>query len=197
MKVNKILLSVIVALLCITAVYADDVKEGSVKEPGKNKVVLVGRVSFKTPIDIEARREEYGKGMEGIKIGYKGDKHIYNIKEAGFFKSWELEEPFYYTEKIEKDSTITMTEVRCVLFGNPYAFFYLPMNVKIAIPEGAKYVYVGDFEYDLDYALRVVGFKHIDEYDAARKQINRAVGKEVELVRGELTFLTEEDLQKK
>lgn len=197
MKVNKFFLSTVAVLFCFTAIYADDVEAGSVKEPGKNKVVLVGRVSFKTPIDIEARREALGKADGAmIKIGYKGYKNIYGFNESGS-QTWELEEPFYSTMKLEKDETVSINSVSCILFGNPYASFTLPMGVKIAIPEGAKYVYVGDFEYDLDYALRVVGFKHIDEYDAARKQINRAVGKEVELVRGELTFLTEEDLQKK
>lgn len=196
MKLNKIVLSIIAALLCFAAVYADDIEAGSIKEPGKNKVVLIGRVSFKTPIDIEARRATMGGDIKAIRIGNKEKKNLYTIKDAGLLQAWELEEPFYYTEKVEKDGTVTIRYSRCTLFGNPYVYFDLPMGVKVAIPEEAKYVYVGNFEYDLDYALRIVGFNHIDEFDLAQKQINRATGKDVELVRGELTFLSEEELEK-
>jgi len=69
--------------------------------------------------------------------------------------------------------------------------------VKIVIPEGAQFVYIGNFEYDLDYALRIKGFQHYDEYEKAKKWINRAVGKDVTLVRGELNFIKAEDSKKK
>jgi len=50
---------------------------------------------------------------------------------------------------------------------------------------------------DLDYALRIKGVQHYDEYEKAKKWINRAVGKDVTLVRGELNFLKAEDIKKK
>ena len=56
------------------------------------------------------------------------------------------------------------------------------------LPEDVKYVYIGNFEYDLDYALRVVEFNHYDEYSLAQKELNRAMGKEVDLVRGRISF---------
>ena len=155
--------------LAAAAVFAADVKEKSVKIPGGNKVVLVGRISFKTPIDI-------GESLKPV---------------------WEFEEPFYYTAKINADGTVTLDYARCRLFGVYQCFFDVPLFVKVAVPEGAQFVYIGNFEYDLDYALRIKGLQHYDEYEKAKKWINRAVGKEVKLVRGELNFIKTEDSKKK
>lgn len=200
MKLNKIVLSIIATLVCFSEIYAIDVIAGSVKEPGRNKVVLVGRVSFKTPIDIEARREGLLKDRKSVLLWRKEMEHFYYIPDFSGKNGdgiWGLEEPFYCTAKVEKDGTVSINYTTCVLFSITEAYFYLPMNVKVAIPEGAKYVYVGNFEYDLDYALRVVDVNHYDEYDLAQQQINRATGKDVELVRGELIYLSEEEAEKK
>lgn len=71
---------------------------------------------------------------------------------------------------------------------NPWYKFEIPVNVTITIPEDAKYVYIGNFEYDLDYALRVVGFKHYDEYSEAQKELNEALGSNATLYKAELKF---------
>ncbi len=193
MKKNKFITSFVCSLfLCAAVVSADDVKAGSIKVPGGNKVILVGRISFKSPIDVDARKDTFTAMRKNtINIGVSKDKNCYSIGEpslGSLGEIWELGETFYYTAKPEKDGTVTLDTARGFLFGLTYNYFILPMQAKIVIPEGAKFVYVGDFQYDLDYALRVTGFKHFDEFDDAQKLINRATGKEVELVRGELNF---------
>ena len=178
MQINKFLISVLCACsLLSTAAFAEDVKAGSVKVPSGNKVVLVGRISFKTPINYEARQAALADKSDGsIIIGTDKTKHYYSIGEASLtnLSEWELEEPFYFTAKPDKNGTVTLDFARCFLFGYVYNFFDLPLEVKVTIPEGAQFVYVGDFQYDLDYALRIVGTKHLDEFDAAKKQIKRA-----------------------
>ena len=155
----------------------------------KRQVVIVGRISFKTPIDIEGRKE-------GLSISKDPKPSTYSMGES-FSPKWEFEEPFYYTAKIGADGTVTLDYARCRLFSVYQDFFDVPLLVKIAIPEGAQFVYIGNFEYDLDYALRIKGFQHYDEYEKAKKWINRAVGKDVTLMRGELNFIKAEDLKKK
>lgn len=194
---NKFIISVLCACAFLTtAAVAEDVKAGSVKVPSGNKVVLVGRISFKTPINYDARKAALEEESSGsIIIGTDKTKHYYSIGETSLtnLSQWELEEPFYFTAKPGKDGTVTLDFARCYLFGYVYNFFDLPLEVKVAIPEGAKFVYVGDFQYDLDYALRIVGTKHLDEFDAAKKQIKRATGKDVEIVRGEISEIKEDE----
>ena len=186
---NKLIISALCVSLAAAAVFAADVKEKSVKIPGGNKVVLVGRISFKTPIDIEGRRK-------GLYITEEVTPSTYSMGES-LKPVWEFEEPFYYTAKINADGTVTLDYARCRLFGVYQCFFDVPLFVKVAVREGAQFVYIGNFEYDLDYALRIKGLQHYDEYEKAKKWINRAVGKEVKLVRGELNFIKTEDSKKK
>jgi len=186
---NKLIISALCVSLAAAALFAADVKEKSVKIPGGNKVVIVGRISFKTPIDIEGRRK-------GLYAEENKNPSTYSMGET-FKPVWEFEEPFYYTAKIDADGTVTLDYARCRLFSVYQDFFDVPLLVKIAIPEGAQFVYIGNFEYDLDYALRIKGFQHYDEYEKAKKWINRAVGKDVTLMRGELNFIKAEDLKKK
>ncbi len=179
--------------LCISVVSADDVKAGSIKIPSGNKVILVGRISFKNPVDFASRKDALAAAQKGtISIGVSKDKNYYVIGKPSIStmgEMWELGETFYFSAKPDKDGTITLETARGILFGFAWNYFILPMQVKISVPEGAKFVYVGDFQYDLDYALRVTGFKHLDEFDDAQKLINRATGKNVELMRGELNFI--------
>ena len=186
---NKLIISALCVSLAAAALFAADVKEKSVKIPGGNKVVIVGRISFKTPIDIEGRRK-------GLYITEEVTPSTYSMGES-LKPVWEFEEPFYYTAKIGDDGTVTLDYARCRIFGVYQYFFDVPLLVKIVIPDGAQFVYIGNFEYDLDYALRVKGFQHYDEYEKAKKWINRAVGKDVTLVRGELNFIKAEDSKKK
>ena len=64
--------------------------------------------------------------------------------------------------------------------------FCLPAGFEITLPEDAQYIYIGTFEYDLDYALCPVGFEHLDDYEYAQKLLNRDIGKEVKLYRAPL-----------
>lgn len=188
----------IAVLFCLSAFFSaayagEDVKAGSVKEPSGKNVILVGRITFKTPIDLEARKNAFINYKPTYMPGISETRHFFSIGEITIgTKLWDLEQPFYYTAKVGKDGTARIEFARCCLWGNMYHYFDLPIYVKVAVPEGAKYVYVGNFQYDLDYALRIQGFKHLDEFDDAKKWINRATGKEVELVRGELSAIKDE-----
>ena len=65
--------------------------------------------------------------------------------------------------------------------------FTLPINADVIIPEGAKYVYVGTFEYELDYALRPISVRIIDEYDEALEQFQKDYKTSEVFVRGQLS----------
>ncbi|MCR5284705.1 MAG: hypothetical protein K6D95_03825 [Treponema sp.] len=181
MKKNFVLFGLL-AFVLSAQLFAADVKAGSVKAPGKGKVILVGRVSLKKDFDFKARALALGYGEKAASTPVK-----YCIGDASVgTQSYELSEPFYYTVKVEKDGTVKLPYFHVVVAG--YEYFRLPCAAKVTVPEGSSYVYVGNFEYDLDYALRVAGFKHYDEFDKAEEWINTATGKECNLIRAEFEF---------
>ncbi len=174
----------LLALMLSSNLYAKDLKEGSVKAPGKGKVVLVGRLSLKKEIDFKSYLLAIGyseKNAEANPTYCIGQPSI-GIGNTAF----DLSEPFYYTASVEKDGSVIIPYFHIFVAGSAYDFFRLPCGVKVNVPEGASYVYVGNFQYDLDYAFRPVSFKHLDEFDSAEKALNRATGKTCDLVRGEV-----------
>lgn len=209
---NKKILSLLICLFCFTSfISAEEIKPGSLKEPYKKNIILVVKVSLKNPIDIEARREAFlvleQKPRENAYAKLTNNTlymlDIENHPESGtnlfLFSSNassistgnipEFGETLF-VEVTPKDGKFTIPYFRGMIlpYINSWFRFPLPAGVTIAIPEDAKYVYIGTFEYELDYALRVIGFNHYDEYSAAQKELNEALGYEAPLYRAELTF---------
>ena len=60
--INKKFFSLFICLICtISFANAEKIEAGSLKEPNDKKIVLIGKVSVKKPIDIEARREAFSE----------------------------------------------------------------------------------------------------------------------------------------
>ena len=168
----------------------ETIKDGSLKAPGSKKVILVGKVSLKNPIDLEARREAF-KTQSILQIMSTPDNfYVVNDKFLSMENWADYGETFFFETKLEKDNTFNLEYFTGAIFArtNGYFQFLIPASVTVHVPEDAKYVYIGNFEYELDYALRVVGFNHYDEYSKAQEEVNRATGKTVELVRAGLSF---------
>jgi len=190
--INKRFFTLGIIFLCLFSfVNAETMKEGSLKEPNEKRIILVGKVSLKNPIDLKAREAAFcSKGMKALQIGMKQD-NFYIINDDNYPENApDFGETFFYVVKKNKDNTYYINNFTGSIFStiNPWYKFALPAGVKIVVPEDVKYVYIGNFEYDLDYALRVVEFNHYDEYSLAQKELNRAMGKEVDLVRGRISF---------
>ena len=78
---NKKILSLFICLICFTSfITAEEIEPGSLKEPNDKRVVLVGKVSVKNPIDIEARREAF-QTQKALQIGQFKNKIAYYIGE--------------------------------------------------------------------------------------------------------------------
>lgn len=189
---NKKVLCLIISLFCVVSfASAEKIQDGALKEPNDKRIVLVAKVSMKTPINVEARREAFleRKAWQIGKIS-KDDTTYYIEGDISIENAPAFGETLFAVLKNKSDK-YTLKNFTAVLFPsvNYTEFsFALPANVTITIPEGAKYVYIGNFEYDLDYALRVVGFNHYDEYTTAQEELNKALGKKVDLYRAEISF---------
>ena len=140
---------------------------------------------------MEARKEAFSV-YKTKQIG-KGQDCFYRINDKKAENEPDFGETFFLVVKKDKSGTYYIKNVIGSIWAtlNPWYKFALPANVKITIPEDAQYVYIGNFQYELDYALRTVGFKHIDEYSQAQKELNLATGKKSELYRAEIQFVEE------
>ncbi len=166
-------------------------------EPKKGRVLIIGSLSYKTPIDIKAREAEFSEHRNfgaayGTTAQTKNDFFIEPTFQEKCYNqiSYGMEGYFYTEVKVPKDGKIHMEDFEVGMFckKNPWHKFALPATFTASIPDDAVYVYIGDFEYDLDYALRVVGFNHYDKFDSAKKQISRDMGADIDLYRANLEF---------
>lgn len=188
--INKKFFSLFICLICtISFANAEKIEAGSLKEPNDKKIVLIGKVSVKKPIDIEARREAFSE----MKIKQKDkskDDTFYFIGEKTYPENAPAFGETFFAIIKYKDGKYTIPYFTGTILPhiNEWFRFALPANVTVIIPEDAKYVYIGNFEYELDYALRVIGFKHYDEYTSAQKELDKALDSKATMYRAELKF---------
>lgn len=187
-------------LLCGTiAVCA---KEQPLKEPGKNQVMLVGRLSLLR----ELNNDFYSKTL-GIGEKNKNKRHTYGfqIVPRGNLQTVSmgtiLGDYFFITVKIPKNGRFPLEGFYVFLFSEgekePSAhFIYLPFGMDVPVSSENRYVYVGSYTYSFAGDNFVVdGIKQKDEFDEAQALLNQKLGKNVQLTRAVL--LDPEESQKK
>ena len=185
---NKIAV-LLIMFFCAGSAFAADYSKPV--EPKKGRVLVVGQLKYKTPIDLKARKEAF-ESKKVIQLGSYNDLWFQPDFSEKILDAVvpSLEGTFYIELKPSKKGTVHLNKITAGIFGktNYYFQYILPGGVTINVPDDAVYLYIGTFEYDLDYALRTVGFQHLDDYDRAKQDLCRELGKDVDLYRGELTF---------
>ena len=187
-------------LLCGTiAVCA---KEQPLKEPGKNQVMLVGRLSLLR----ELNNDFYSKTL-GIGEKNKNKRHTYGfqIVPRGNLQTVSmgtiLGDYFFITVKIPKNGRFPLDGFYIFLFSEgerePSAhFIFLPFGMDVPVSSENRYVYVGSYTYSFAGDNFVVdSIKQKDEFDEAQALLNQKLGKNVQLTRAVL--LDPEESQKK
>ena len=193
MKKSNFILCLLFLCSSLWTLSAQEVKPNSVKTPGKNKVVLVGRIVLKNPIDHEARIPADKKNDKAFQkedtFDIRFDDSFYGRTSA----TYNIGQPFFYTMSVDsKSKKVSLLGFDAYLFANSLYDFFLPILATATIPADTKYVYIGTFEYDLDYALRITSLKIYDEYDDACEWLKTATGNEnAELIRVELEAMKE------
>ena len=72
-------------------------------------------------------------------------------------------------------------------FSSNDFYIYLPFNFELEIPEGTKYIYVGDFDYYLDDSdFHVNKVVVSDSYENARSFLSEYFGQAVDLYKAEI-----------
>lgn len=187
-KKNKLFLAFsFVLAACSLSVFAKDPEV--IPMPKRNEVVIIARAIVSNPIDIDSRRKGF-KIEEGSENDVKTIKNFVLVDGSGLsstsYSADDLGQPtFGYAKVNQKTHTVIVKSFKCIMFGK-YAF-YLPIFAEVTVPEGEQFVYIGSFQYTLDYALRITDARRFDEYDNACKWVKEAFGKDdIEVVRGEL-----------
>jgi hypothetical protein len=191
MQRNKIILILFVLLSCLSAVFAQEVVPKSEKVPKvADRVILVGRVVYKTPVDREARIPEVKEDYQDFS---SEDSVELRYGEQSYSNRYIIGKPFFFEVRRDyQKKQVPLYYFNAFLFDRNDYRFILPLFVNVVVPDGVKFAYIGTFEYDLDYALNVKGIKRYDEYDLACEWLKVATGNEnVELIRCELVPMEE------
>lgn len=194
-KRNKIIIAASLILACGTlSLFAKDDKPAAM--PKRNEVVIISRAVVSSTIDLDSRKQGFG-----IKEGSDNDikeipMHL-EISGSGFsttmHRADNIGKPTFSVAKVDpKTGKIRIKSFKCFMFGK-YPF-YLPVVADVVVPEGEQFVYIGSFEYKLDYALRITNARRFDEYNEAVKWAKEKFAKDnIEVIRGELVPVENEE----
>ncbi len=193
-------------------------KPAMLNEPKKNEVILVGRISFNTDmnrkwlleaVDVpeDARKyadiyempfaSAYSKVIEeGDKAWLKAndtDKDILNFEQ----QAWAVNGNYFFVKySLGKERTVYLNYATLFIGASYKLPVLLPLNLKVTVPEGEKFLYLGDFTYNATgFAFEVTG--RVDEdFDAAQVALNGVTKKEYALCRANPEFLSADEIAK-
>ncbi|MCR5289236.1 MAG: hypothetical protein K6E51_04515 [Treponema sp.] len=187
-RIFLLLLSVSVALC-----FAES-KNTEILTPGSKEVVIVGKITVHTN---DKNREFFAKSW-GVKDFSKADTYVAfdevkNPKKE--MPEWReyLQGEYFLAKRIVKDRQVVSKSRFAWCFYSDYDFqVAVPLNFKATIPDGEKYVYIGDFDYYLDGSdFRPVKITVSDSFDLAKEFLEATYGVPVDLCRVEISNLDE------
>lgn len=192
MKIQKIIISVLLLFSSCMAVFGES-KYRTIED---TRVVIVTRVSVTPPVNdaffsqYRTKKAPFVNRFRATRKHVNSDKtYVYLDTSAKLGLQYDgvpLNDEIFIAKVLDipKNRIVNMPYFLCYA-GNVDAFpFYLNLSVQIVIPEGAKFVYLGSFMYDLDPKTFSSGeFELVDEYDAACAFVAEEFGDDAKLVR--------------
>ena len=214
MKNKLITLSIL--LFSVSFAFA---KPKQLAEPKKSEVILVGRISFSTDMDrtwlldavgVEEENRKYPDlytlpfaapdsvikekaGSKWATVTTVQDKDIASFSE----QSWGINGDYFFVKyELGKDRTLYLSTATIFIAGSYLLPVLLPMNLKVTVPEGEKFLYLGDFSYSAKGFAFALSREVHDEYDAAQVALNSVTKKEYKLCRANPENITPEEIEK-
>ena len=177
------------------------------------EVVIVGKINVHVP---EEELKFYAKswGVTDFSAPDKYEIYNYNYKDVVLgrvtvlFQSsdWihytndELyvcsEDDYFLSKREIKDKTKLKAEspVKWHFYGSEDFTIYIPFTFEADIPQGKKYIYVGDFDYYLDGSdFHVIKVTVKDNYDSAKEAIETLFGQTIDLYKAQLKPLKDDE----
>ncbi|MCR5218928.1 hypothetical protein [Treponema sp.] len=202
MKVKFIILAA--SLFASASLFADDPK---VKNPGKNEVIIVGRVVVTPKEDMEfiadtrkVAEEDRGKaGTYHIPFAPEDpddfDDDLEDFDDDNkkvFFSDGEF---FYARYQVNsKTRNLRFPAVfRYYFFDSIDTAIYLPFDINVDVPKGVSAMYIGSFYYTTTGNDFMVSCNHVDEYDLAQEFLDKVTKKHFDLYRADIKENVYED----
>ncbi len=177
--------------------------ESQVKEllsPGLGQVVTVGKITVHV---LDEENFEFYAKTWGVKDYTQPDSYVtfdYSYNELyisyGPFTSkstnsayhvYSPEDYFLTKEKVKNGEFETKNALKWCFYSDENFQVYLPFKFKAKVPKGAKYVYLGNFDYYVsgpDFLPEKIVVS--DNYKEACQYLKDTYGKDVDLYRVEL-----------
>lgn len=188
------------AALCLF-VFPLSAETKKVNNPGKNEVILIGRITVKAHEDMnfiaETRglTEEEKKGTATYAIPFAPEdlddfdddyEDFIDDNERTMFNEGEF---FYALYKVNKKTRNLKFDgaYKYRFFGSEKTFIWLPFDFNVDVPEGVSAMYLGTFSFETsgnDFTFSKI--RHIDEYDLAQEELNKVTKKHFDLYRATL-----------
>ncbi len=214
---NKIrFLALFIAFLFVLPLSA---KEKKLSNPGKNEVILIGRITVKAKEDMNfiaqtrGLTEEEKNSKSKYAIPYfsptekdvKDDYEDYNDDFEDFKDDnpkivFEEGEFFYAVYKVDKKTRNLKFDSprKYFFFGSEKTFIWLPFDFNIDVPKDVSAMYIGTFSYETvgnDFVFNKI--QHLDEYDLAQEELDKVTKKHFDLYRATLKDNPKESSDKK
>lgn len=196
---NKIkILAVISAFLFVFPLSADIKK---LNNPGKNEVILIGRITVKANEDMnfvaETRgltdKEKEGKANYAIPFAPE-DPDDFDDDYEDFVddnpKTIFNEGEFFYAVYKVNNKTRNLKfdgAYKYRFFGSEKTFIWIPFDFNVDVPKGTSAMYLGTFSFETsgnDFTFTKV--RHLDEYELAQDELNKVTKKHFDLYRADL-----------
>ena len=192
-------------------------KPRQITEPKFNEVILVGRISFTTDVD----REFYFNTMEvpedkrnyndvyimpfySDKYKYaETDKTVYvttvKKKEVQNFdaQAWAVNGDYFFVKYKynRKDNAVYLDSATMFLGASYKIAVELPLNMKITVPEGEKFLYIGDYTFNAKGFAFTLTETVEDNFDEAQLALNGVTKQEYPLCRANPERLTKKQME--
>ena len=212
MKKNKI----IVFLLLIFSIELAFAKPKLITEPKGNEVILIGRISFTTDVDREFffntmeipedkrnYKDVYIMPYFSDKFTYTEEKliHAYSDSKKSIQKfeeqAWAVNGDYFFTKYSynRKAKAIYLDSVTMFLGASYKLAVELPLNMKITVPDGEKFLYIGDYTFNAKgFAFSLSGVVE-DKFDEAQIALNGVSKEEYTLCRVTPELLTKKQMK--
>lgn len=175
-------------------------KDKKVKNPGKNEVILIGRIVVKPEQDMNfyaqtrGLKEEEKKASEYVIPFAPEDLDDFADDYEDFVDDnpkilYNDGEFFCARYKVNKKSRNLKFQdmLKYYFFGSYRTFIYLPFDFNVDVPKDVEAMYLGSFYFTTtgsDFTFKKV--ENIDEYDLAQDELNKVTKKKFELYRAHL-----------
>ncbi len=205
-------------VLFITLAGSLSAKSNFLKEPKKNEVILVGKISFSTDQDknflYESREvpENYRKNYKNLitmpfcspkyKVVEEGQNpFLFTIKSSEMQKfqaqAWVLDGEYFFVKyELNKERTVYLDTALLFVNASYLLPVRLPLEMKITVPEGEKFLYIGDYEFKATGFAFELTRKVKDNFDEAQAALDNKTEVKYSLCRANPEFLDERFFEK-